>query len=659
MKGFLVALALLLVAPAAAHAGVSMTAREVTLHGGRVLAASPPSRFDLLGLHWRGSGGVLFSTRSATGRWTAWHAADADQYPDAGSPENRLRGWHLGGLVWTGPSTAVRFRTRGQVTRLRAYYVESTAERVPMRTLSLAGSPQIITRAAWGANEAIRKEVPQYADAVHFAVIHHTAGSNDYTAAESAAIVRGIELYHVQGNGWNDIGYNFLVDKYGQVFEGRYGGVDRPVVGAHAQGFNTGSVGIAVLGEYGSATISDAARAALVNLLAWRLDIAHVDPLSTLDWASGGNARFPAKVPVRLRAISGHRDTGFTDCPGNAFYAQLPEIAREVAAAGGPKLYAPKATGTLGGLVRFTGTLSGETPWTVTVTGSSGTPLVQQSGTGPTLDWTWDSSTAPPDRYTWSISGPSMLGATGTLGTKVAAVALSGVTATPDLIAPGGAGTTVAYTLAQPATVTATLVDATGAPVSTLWSDSKPAGVQTFTFAPDASLAAGSYTIAIAAVTAAGTTASVSVPVTVDPTLISVTAGPAIVSLAGGATAGVAFTLASGPDQVQLDVKLGDEVVATPFSGSLDAGPQSLSWDGKLADGTPAPDGAYSLVLTLTDAVTTIVRTVPVTLDSTPPVVTPVSAKAMRFTVSEPVTAVLGVGTHHYVLHVDKAGPFH
>src|SRR5437870_7834653 len=99
----------------------------------------------------------------------------------------------------------------------------------------------------------------------------------------------GIEIYHVKGNGWNDIGYNFLVDRYGQVFEGRYGGVDRNVVGAHAEGFNTGSVGVAVIGTFESSGITPAARAALVSLLAWRLDVAHVDPLSTLNFLSGGN----------------------------------------------------------------------------------------------------------------------------------------------------------------------------------------------------------------------------------------------------------------------------------------------------------------------------------------------------------------------------------
>ena len=127
----------------------------------------------------------------------------------------------------------------------------------------------------------------------------------------------------MKGNGWNDIGYNFLVDRFGQVFEGRYGGIERNVVGAHAEGFNTGSVGVSLLGEYSSLAVSQKARDALAALLAWRLDIAHVDPASTLSFISGGNARFPAGLPVFLRTVSGHRDAGFTDCPGNQLYGLL------------------------------------------------------------------------------------------------------------------------------------------------------------------------------------------------------------------------------------------------------------------------------------------------------------------------------------------------
>ena len=105
--------------------------------------------------------------------------------------------------------------------------------------------------------------------------------------------MRGIELYHVRGNHWNDIGYNFLVDRYGQVFEGRAGGIERNVIGAQAEGFNTGSVGVAVIGNYNVGTVPLVAEKALANLLAWRLDVAHVDSLSTLTWISGGNPKYP------------------------------------------------------------------------------------------------------------------------------------------------------------------------------------------------------------------------------------------------------------------------------------------------------------------------------------------------------------------------------
>ena len=138
---------------------------------------------------------------------------------------------------------------------------------------------------------------PSVVDRLEFAVVHHTAGRNGYSPSESAAIVRGIELFHVKGNGWNDIGYNLLVDRYGTVFEGRGGGIDRNVVGAHAEGFNTGSVGVALIGDYSGTSVPKPAEDALARLLAWRLDIAHIDPLSTLTHASGGNPRFGNGLP--------------------------------------------------------------------------------------------------------------------------------------------------------------------------------------------------------------------------------------------------------------------------------------------------------------------------------------------------------------------------
>ena len=195
--------------------------------------------------------------------------------------------------------------------------------------------------------------------------------------------MRAIELYHVQGNGWNDIGYNFLVDKYGQIFEGRYGGITRPVIGAHAQGFNSGSVGISVIGDYGSTSISPAARAALVSLIAWRLDLAHVDPLSKVVRVSAGNPRYAAGTAVTLNAISG---------PPRRLPDELPrrEPLRPAAVAAHRGLADRAAEALLAGRgrhARRAGPLHARgsrasVAWTVTVRDDAGATVASGTGTG-------------------------------------------------------------------------------------------------------------------------------------------------------------------------------------------------------------------------------------------------------------------------------------
>ena len=205
-----------------------MTVRDVPLHGARALAAAP-TRFDLVGLHWRGPGSVEFRTRSLAGRWSGWQRAapEAEDLPDVGNAERGAA--RAGGSgIPTGPARRTGSRTGCTGGRAAACVLrpEPGGAR-PAATALDRGLAASARREAWGANEAIRRAAPTYAAGVQFAVVHHTAGSNSYTASQSAAIVRGIEVYHVKGNGWNDIGYNFLVDKYGQVFEGRFGGVDK------------------------------------------------------------------------------------------------------------------------------------------------------------------------------------------------------------------------------------------------------------------------------------------------------------------------------------------------------------------------------------------------------------------------------------------------
>ena len=288
-------------------------------------------------------------------------------------------------------------------------------------------------RSSWEADEKIVRARPRIAPSLQLAVVHHTAGTNRYTPAQSAAIVRGIEVYHVRANGWNDIGYNFLVDRYGTVYEGRGGGVTEDVIGAHALGFNTGTVGVADRQLHsGLAAAGDGGGARQAARLAPR-----------------SGSREPARHRRLLlerqprvqgrqdRPSAGHSgtDTGPTECPGAGVYRLLPSIARRVAATGLPKLYAPTVKGLVGGRVRFTARLSSSLPWTVTVTNSLGRIVARHTGVSADVDWTWDSTPvalaipiAEPLRWTIDAGG-AVLPASDSLGRKAlpaAALATAG-----------------------------------------------------------------------------------------------------------------------------------------------------------------------------------------------------------------------------------------
>ena len=419
MKVLLAALLVLLAVPGPARAELAgVVSRDLPLPAGTAAASlSSPSRFNLVGLHWSGPGAISFRTRDLRGGWSSWHAAktEAEDRPDPGSAERRRPGWKEGSPFWVGPSDRIEVRRSGRVRRVRAHFVWSPVDRLPPRRIATVGTPTIVSRFGWGANELTKREPPEFALESRFAVVHHTAGSNAYSRAQSPAIVKAIQAYHVVGNGWNDIGYNFLVDRYGQVFEGRAGGIERNVVGAHAEGFNTGSFGVALIGTYGSVRPTPAAYDALVKLLAWRLDVSHVDPLSTFSWISGGNSRFPKGAPILLRSVSGHRDTGFTDCPGGALYGNLDALGAAVARTGLPKLYEPLVEGRVGARVRFRARLSGRESWVVTVKDARGGIVATGSGLGPALDWTWDASRSGKGRYTYTLGGASLRPSRGSL----------------------------------------------------------------------------------------------------------------------------------------------------------------------------------------------------------------------------------------------------
>ena len=451
MRAFLIAAVFLLAAPAAAHAAdASIWSRDLPLGATRAPAAvASAKRFDLVGVHWRGSGRVELRTRTSSGVWSPWQTAapEAEDRPDRGAPERTRSGWMVGNPWWAPGSTRLEVRTVGRVTRVRAWFVRSPAARVPIRQVAFAGSPKIVPRSGWKADEKIVRAAPRYAPVLRFAVVHHTAGSSTYKPEESAAIVRGIELYHVKANGWDDIGYNFLVDRYGQVFEGRRGGLQRNVIGAHAEGFNTGSVGIAVIGTYSAKAPTPEAENALARLLAWRLDVGHVDPASSAMVTSGGNAKVRAGAGVYMRAISGHRDAGFTACPGNALYARLGQLREIASTTGLPKLYDPRLAGKIGRFVRFSARLSQPLVWTVTVKGPGGARVAEKSGTGDRISWFWDASGLEPGRYTWTMEADGARPARGIVAGSVgpapvppARLPATGLVLQPRVVSPDGDG---------------------------------------------------------------------------------------------------------------------------------------------------------------------------------------------------------------------------
>jgi flagellar hook assembly protein FlgD len=657
-----IALLLFFAAPAVAHgADVTFVARDVPLHAARTTASSQQP-FDLVGVHWRGSGSVSFRTRSFGGRWTTWRRAapETEDAPDVRSEENRARGWHMGNPWWTGRSDRLEVRRHGAVSRVRAFFVGVPVYKIPLRRIALAGSPPIITRAAWKADESIRRAAPEYADAIRFALVHHTAGASGSSPAEAASIVRGIETYHVKANGWNDIGYNFLVDRWGNVYEGRFGGVDKPVIGAHALGFNTGSVGVAMIGTFSSAAPPAAQLQGLERVLAWRLDLAHVDPAATVIATSGGNEKFSAGTQVALRGVSGHRDTGPTSCPGNALYALLASVARTTAATGAPKLYAPLARGALGGNVRFTGRLSSALPWTVTVRDSTAKVIGVGAGTGTAIDWTWDSRGANPTApYAWVMAaGAEVRPAAGTLGAKLAGLTLAGVKATPPRIdGTTATSTTIAYALSVPANVTAELVNSAGTAIATLFSEDKPAGAQSFTFTADA-VPDGRYTIRLTARDANARTATASVVVLVSRTVLAFAADASAISPNGDRRFdAVKFTLAlAQPVNAVLALVRGKTSIPL-FAGPLQQGEQELPWNGLDETGARVADGKYRATLTIGTPPLAYSESIPMTVDTRAPRLTLVSLSPPRVKVGERAT-VVGKVNGKRIATIPKSGVF-
>jgi hypothetical protein len=327
--------------PAGAHAGeptaqdFELTPPPAVAPASGPIASRPvraPERFSLVGLRWRGRAepNIRLRVRRSGRRWTRWLSlpGSPDGAPDPRSAEARAAR-STSAPVWVGSADWVQYRLSRPVPGLRLHFVRVRRNGWrPRAVRAQAAQPTIQPRSAWDpANQCSPRTAPQYGD-VQVAFIHHTVSLNDYQPADVPSIILGICRFHRNSNGWNDIGYNFLVDKFGTLWEGRAGGIDQPVVGAQAQGFNSQSTGIANIGTFDDVPASDSAMSSMAQLIRWKLPLtgAPTSGLVQLTSAGGSDNRYPSGTSVTLDRVSGHRDVDATDCPGGDLYSQLPTL---------------------------------------------------------------------------------------------------------------------------------------------------------------------------------------------------------------------------------------------------------------------------------------------------------------------------------------------
>ena len=298
----------------------------------------------MVGVEWAEPAQVTIElrTRGRNGAWGPWAVASVLGHGPDRAP---ARAAHFGEPIWSGPADYVQLRSSRTVQGLRLHFVAARPSPPPAhaaQALPLAeplldagpGQPQIIARSAWAQGHAPPSHIPLYGT-VKLAFVHHSETPNGYGPGEVPSILLSIFDYHRYVRGYFDIAYNFAVDAFGRIWEARAGGIDLPIVGAHAGGYNEESTGMVVLGSFMDVVPLPAAIDALERLLAWKLSLHGVPVLGrvTVEVAAydAFYTPFPPGAHVSLPRIAGHRDGDETSCPGNAFYARLPSMRPQVA----------------------------------------------------------------------------------------------------------------------------------------------------------------------------------------------------------------------------------------------------------------------------------------------------------------------------------------
>ena len=285
---------------------------------------------------------TAISLRTSTDgvEWSDWEPMEfleVEDGPDPGSSEERegTPGNHTE-ILWVGEAKHLQLMVEGgstedvELTVIDSMHLnDGPVQRVPR---SSVGSPadasglDIVSRAQWGADESLGSSTRSVSQ-VHMGIVHHTAhtsssAANTYTREQAPGLMRAMHRYHTATLGWADLGYNVTVDRFGTIYEGRKGGFNNGVVGAHAAGFNSGSFGVAVIGNFVNEQASAAAIRSLTRVIGVKSAIHGIDPGATTTRMGNGTAR---------PTILGHRDVGQTSCPGR-IHGLLPQIRSDARA---------------------------------------------------------------------------------------------------------------------------------------------------------------------------------------------------------------------------------------------------------------------------------------------------------------------------------------
>jgi hypothetical protein len=344
--------------------GVATSGDE--LAGVPALTISQPDtdHFESVGVTWAVDPGistvnVQLRTKNARGSWSDWTTVQQDDVQLTSTPGAAPDADVRGGTspYWTDDAYGVEAIVQAangatprdvqvQLIDPGTSAADANVGKPAVRDQAHAAitMPAIYSRAQWGADETLMGWDHEYAPTIKAATVHHTADGNNYTAADVPAIMRSIYAYHSVSLGWGDIGYNVVVDKYGRAWEGRSGGLASTVVGAHAGGFNYGTFGVSMLGNYDIVDTTPVMIDMVARVIAWKLSLYGVDPRGqvTLTSAGGGTAKYAKGQSVTLPTVFAHRDVGATACPGKYGFSHMSEIRSLVAQKmADPSLQAP------------------------------------------------------------------------------------------------------------------------------------------------------------------------------------------------------------------------------------------------------------------------------------------------------------------------------